>query len=76
MEVKRGDLSMGRFYATYAAITASLVGLCLRVDIASSHRVLWVVVDTLLVIYVCLFNPWFRGVIIAWAEKLTKIERR
>ena len=76
LQVTRGDASMGRFYGTYAAISGLLIAICLSVDVAKNHRVLWVVVDTALVAYVCLFNPWFRNLLLEWAGQLTKIEKR
>ena|SRR3989442_1378467 len=76
LQVTRSDASMGRFYGTYAAINGLLVAICLTADIAKNHRVFWVVVDTALVAYVCLFNPWFRNLLLQWSEKLTKIEKR
>jgi hypothetical protein len=72
----RGDSSMGRFYGIYAAISGLLIAICFAVDVAKNHRVLWVVIDTVLVAYVCLFNSWFRNLLIGWAERLTKIEKR
>lgn len=74
--VTRGEGSMGRFYGTYAVISSLLIAICLSVDVAQNHRVLWVVIDTGLVAYVCLFNPWFRNRLLGWAERLTKIEER
>ncbi len=74
--VLRGDGSMARFYGTYAAISGLLIAICLSVDVAKDHRVLWVVIDTVLVAYVCLFNPWFRNLLIGCAGRLTKIEKR
>jgi len=74
--VTRGDASMKLFYGTYAAISGLLIAICLSVDVAKNHRVLWAVVDILLIAYVCLFNPWFRNLLFGWAERLTKIEKR
>jgi hypothetical protein len=76
LTVTRGDASMARFYGTYAAISGLLIAICLSVDVAKNHRVLWVVIDTVLVAYVCLFNPWFRNLLLGWAERLSKIEKR
>jgi hypothetical protein len=76
LQVIRVDASMGRFYGTYAAISGLLIAICFSVDAAKNHRVLWVVVDTALVAYVCLFSAWFRNLLLQWAEQLTKIERR
>ena len=61
IQVTRSPQSMARFYGTYAALTGLLVALCLNFEIAAKHRVLWAVLDTLLVGYVCLFNTWFRN---------------
>lgn len=74
--VTRGEASMSRFYATYAAASGLLIAIDLTVDVASTHRVLWVVLDTALVAYVCLLNPWFRNILLGWSERLKKIERR
>jgi hypothetical protein len=76
LTVKRGDTSMRLFYGMYATISGLLIAICLSVDVAKNHRVLWVVMDIVLVAYVCLFNPWFRNLLLEWAEGLTKIEKR
>lgn len=67
---------MGLFYGTYAAITGLLVAVCLGVDMAVHHRVLWVILDTVLIGYVCLFNGWFRNKLVGWANALSKLEKR
>jgi hypothetical protein len=53
-----------------------LVAICLSVDVAKDHRVLWVVVDTAEVAYVCLFNGWFRNHLVGFAIYLSKREER
>jgi len=67
---------MGYFYATYAAISGLLVAICLSVGVVKDHRVLWVVVDTAAVAYVCLFNGWFRNHLVGFAIYLSKHEER
>ena len=74
--VTRGETSMSRFYGTYAAISGLLIAICLSVDIAQNYRIFWVTVDTILVAYVSLFNPWFRNLLMGWSERLTKVEQR
>ena len=74
LRVTRGKASMSRFYGAYAALSGLLVALCLSVNVADNHRVLWAILDTVLVAYVCLLNPWFRNVLLGWAQRLTKIE--
>jgi hypothetical protein len=76
LEVKRGETSMGRFYAVYAAVSGLLVAICLSVDAAESHRILWVIADTLLVAYVCLLNPWFRNTLLGCVARLARFEKR
>ncbi len=76
LQVTRSPQSMALFYGTYAAITGLLVALCLNVEIAAKHRVLWAVLDTLLVGYVCLFNAWFRNKLVGWGNALLKLEKR
>jgi len=74
--VTRGEGSMSRFYGTYAAISGLFIALSLSVDVAKNHRIFWVLLDTVLVAYVCLLNPWFRNALLGWSEQLKKIERR
>jgi hypothetical protein len=76
LRVTRSERSMSRFYATYAAINGLLVAICLSVDVAANHRVVWVLLDTALVAYVCLINPWFRNLLVEWSIRLPKIEAR
>jgi hypothetical protein len=76
MQVTRGDRAMTIFYGTYAAISVVLVAICVSADAAQGHRVLWTVVDVLLVTYACLFNGWFRNHLVGLANHLARIERR
>jgi hypothetical protein len=75
-QVTRGESSMKIFYGTYAAINGLLVAICLSVEVATGHRLLWVVIDTLAVVYICLLNPWFRNYLVRFAIYLTKLEER
>lgn len=76
LQVTRGETSMRLFYGTYAAINSLLVAVCLTTEVARNHRVLSAILDTALVAYVCLFNPWFRNTLIGWTAKASKIEKR
>jgi hypothetical protein len=76
LSLTRGNESMGRFFGFYAAISGLLVAICLSSDHAKDYRVLWSVLDTVLVAYVCLFNIWFRNKLLGWVDHLTKIETR
>ena len=53
-----------------------LVAICLSVDVAKDHRVLWVFVDTAAVAYVCLFNGWLRNHLLTFTQYLSKVEKR
>jgi hypothetical protein len=76
MQPIRGDTSMKLFYGTYAAISGLLVAICLSVDAAKDHRVVWVLVDTFAVAYVCLLNGWSRNHLVGFANYLAKLEKR
>lgn len=76
MVITRSENSMAVFYGAYGAATGLLVALSLSVDFASHHRVFWVLFDTVLVAYVCLFNAWFRNWLIGKTSALSKLEKR
>jgi hypothetical protein len=76
MLVTRGKTSMGYFYGAYTAISGLLVGICLFVDAAKGHRVLWLTLDVSAAAYVCLFNVWFRNHLVGFIDYLTKLEKR
>ena len=76
LSVTRGQGSMALFYGSYVALNGLLVALCLSVDIGSSYKVFWVIVDTIIPAYVCLFNPWSRNKLAGWANRLREIETR
>lgn len=76
IEIVRGNVSMGLFYGTYAAISGILIAICLRVDIAANHRVFWSILDAIQVGYLCLYNGWFRNLLLQWVTQLSKIESR
>lgn len=66
---------MGYFYATYLALTSVFVALSLHVELASSHRVFFVLLDTILIAYLCLFNQWFRNKLVGWIKRVSELER-
>ena len=76
LEVTRSRESLALFYGAYVAITGLFVALSLSVNIADEHRVLWAVLDTALVAYVCLLNAWFRNKLVGWFVHLATLERR
>lgn len=76
VSVKRGDKSMAIFYGSYAFLNGLLVALCLSVEVIRSYRVFWVIIDTILPAYICLFNPWARNKIISWVHVLRNIEEK
>lgn len=76
MTVTRGPTSMVLFYGAYVAFTGIFVSLALQVDLAKNHRVFFVVLDSLLIFYLCLLNFWFRNKLVGWANRLASIESR
>lgn len=75
-EITRGPSTMLKFYAAYGSITGVLIAIVSASDVANQHRVLWILVDVVLVAYVCLVNAWFRNALLGWASALTKLEKR
>jgi hypothetical protein len=76
LQITRSDASMNLFYGTYAALNGLLVAICVSVDVAKDYRVLWVILDTIAVVYVCLFNGWFRNYVVRFANYLRELEKR
>jgi len=76
LTVTRSLASMNIYYGMYAAISGVLVALCLSVEYAKDHRVLWVAIDIFISSYLCLFNPWFRLKLQDLSTFLTKVETR
>ena len=76
LSVERGPQSMALFYGFYAAASGLLVAICLSIDdkIAKDYRIFWTLLDVLIILYLCLYNPWFRNKLLGWAYYLTKIE--
>jgi hypothetical protein len=76
LQVGRSEQSMRLFYGTYAAITGVLIAVCLSVEMVKQHRVIWVILDTFLIAYICLFNMWFRNKLVGRVAALSKLEKR
>lgn len=70
--VGRGTETMRWFYGAYGAATVILVALDVSVEVAKNHKVFFVLLDVALVAYICLFNPWFRNLLVGWTSGLTK----
>ena len=76
LSVERGAQSMALFYGFYAAASGLLVAICLSTDdkIVKDYRIFWSFLDVLIILYLCLYNTWFRNKLLGWAYYLTKIE--
>lgn len=75
-QVTRSPASMAVFYGAYAALSGVATALCLQLDMVANYRVLFVVLDLVLIAYLCLGSNWFRNKLIGWANSLTELERR
>lgn len=76
-QIKRGAESMQVFYGvTSALITGPLILIDISVDVVKDFRVFWIVIDTVAVVYVCLFNGWFRNWLIGIRNHLINLENR
>lgn len=67
---------MAVFYGFYVSLSGVVVALCLGVDAAKNHRLLFVVFDLVLVAYLCLVSNWFRNKLMGWSVALTMLENR
>jgi hypothetical protein len=76
MTVTHDEISVGRFYGSFAALSGLFIAICLSVEIAHHYRIFWVTIDTILVAYLCFSNVWFRNLLIDWTNQLTKTEQR
>lgn len=74
--VTRGPTSMAIFYGAYAALSGVVTAICLGVEMAKDHRVFFVVLDLVLVAYLCLGSNWFRNKLVGWVNALTQMENR
>ena len=76
LSVKRGKDSMTKFYGTYLALNGLLVAVCLSIELTKGYKIFWVIIDTLIPAYICIFNPWSRNKLLGWSTYLSKIEAR
>lgn len=77
LEVKRSVSSVEFLQKFCAAGCGFFVGLNLAVDaeFVKNYRIFWVLSDVLLMMYICLFNPFARNLILQYTEYLKKIEK-
>ena len=77
MQIERGDASMSVFYViAFAVINTPLVAVDSSVEAPKDYRICWIIIDTVAVVYVCLFNAWFRNRLVELNNYLKKIEKR
>lgn len=76
LKVIRGEGSMAKFYAVYGVLTGVFVTIAVAADYAQQHRTFFILLDVVLVAYLCLFNSWFRGKLIGWTNTLAELEKR
>lgn len=76
LKVIRSEGSMAKFYAAYGALTGVFITIAVAADYAQRHRTFFVLLDVILVAYLCLFNSWFRNKLIGWTNALAEFEKR
>ena len=75
-KIGRGDASMAVFYGIYAAHSGLFISITLQVEMAKNYRVIWILLDVILIAYVCIFNSWFRNKLLGLIKYLKSIETR
>ena len=78
-QIKRGTESMQYFFILCTLIIGILVAICASVDVplVNGHRVLWILLDGVVVGYACLCNAWFRNdIVLPFVRWLSKLEHR
>jgi uncharacterized membrane protein len=75
MHVKRSDTSVNYFYTTFAVLSAILAGICLSTAFPLAIRVGWLLIDVLLIAYLCLLNRWFRNKTLGVVRWISQRER-
>lgn len=76
LKVIRYEGSMAKFYAAYGVLTGVFVTIAVAADCAQRHRTFFVLLDVVLISYLCLFNSWFRNKLIGWTNALAELEKR
>lgn len=69
-------MSMAIFYGVYTVSSGVALTLCLEVDTADGYRVFFVLLDLMLIAYLCLGSNWFRNKLVGWANRLAQVENR
>ena len=63
---------MAIFYSLYGAATVVLIAVVVNTDAAKDHRVFFVLLNVLVMIYICLFNRWFRNALLGWINTISR----
>jgi hypothetical protein len=74
VSIDRGKESIAIFYGTYISMSGLLVAICLSVEFIKDYRIIWVIIDILIVAYICIINPWSRNKFIGLSMKIKKLE--
>ena len=72
--VKRGEISMNKFYAAYGIASGILIALALSVEVASEYRTITVLINAFVPAYLCLVNGWFRNQLLSGIQWLSERE--
>ena len=70
---------MQYFLILCTLIIGILVAICASVDVplVNGHRVLWILLDGVVVGYACLYNAWFRNdIVLPFVRWLSELEHR
>ena len=75
VQVTRGDGSMGLFLTAAGVLSAVLFSICSFYDMPSRYRALWGIFDTVLMLWLCLANGWFKNKLRTGFNWLARRER-
>jgi len=71
------DHSTVIFYRVlFGAVSGFLIGICIFVDVIEGYRIIWMLIDIILPLYIFIFNHWTRNKLSVLHSYLHEVEKR
>jgi hypothetical protein len=72
--LKRGEASWAYFPLAYSILLTISIGIISVLEICYIYKILFIIVDSIALFYLCFFNAWFRNKIVGLFSRSKEME--
>ena len=74
--INRGEKTVTFYRVAFGAVSGLMITICLFVDVINGYRIIWILIDIALPLYIIMFNHWARNKLSVLHGYLLVVEQR